>query len=516
MKKCYLLALAVSAYTITEAQLPSDALRNSWYTPLGSARSVSVGGALGALGGDISSNHTNPAGLGFYRTREAVITAGVLNSIADGQYRWDSVTRVEKKVFNYGTIGVVIGEGGYAPKWKSEAVALTLNQTASFNNHIRYRGLNNFSSFSEQYVEELTRDAADVLAAERNYIYGSSLAFRTYLVDSTHDANGVFNGYRSLVPLGSQGNPYDGLRQYRDEQTFGGIHELALGYGANTNDKLFIGGSLNIPIISFRRELFYKEEDASGKTDNDFNYFEFRETFRSFGIGLGVKLGAIYKPVEYLRLGLAFHTPQIISFKDQVRASMTTDTEGYAGVLSESSDNLNNGAAGKREYRLLTPWKAILSAAYVFRETQNTSKQRAFLTADVEYVNHRGSRFFTISEEDVAGKELYRTVNNAVKAFNKGNFNFRVGGELKFDPVMFRVGAAYYGSPYKSKDLDASRTVLSGGIGFRKYGMFIDLTYQHTIVKDVSFPYMLNDVANTFATIRNTRGVALVTFGFKF
>jgi long-subunit fatty acid transport protein len=272
-----------------------------------------------------------------------------------------------------------------------------------------------------------------------------------------------------------------------------------------------------MPLVFYSRELMYKESDPTGSTTNDFNYFEFKEKTRSFGIGLGAKLGFIYKPKEYWRLGFAVHTPQVMNFKDNIRAWLTTDTEGYAGVRSESSDALNSGDAGERTYNLLTPWKAIASASYVFREVSNTKKQRAFISADIEYVNHRGARFFSADEEnDPASKDYYKAVNQGVKAQYKGNFNFRVGGELKLHTWMFRLGGAYYGSPYAEKELKASRVLATGGLGYRNKGYFIDLSYAHSFVKDVDFPYMLNDKANTYAAHTGGKGNVALTIGFKF
>ena len=80
---------------------------------------------------------------------------------------------------------------------------------------------------------------------------------------------------------------------------------------------------------------------------------------------------------------------------------------------------------------------------------------------------------------------------------------------------MLRAGAAYYGSPYNN-DFNANRLVTSGGIGYRNKGMFIDLTYAHTFNRDVRFPYLLSDKANTFAEQTGSIGRAMVTVGFKF
>ncbi|MFX5570803.1 hypothetical protein ABTD96_21000, partial [Acinetobacter baumannii] len=63
--------------------------------------------------------------------------------------------------------------------------------------------------------------------------------------------------------------------------------------------------------------------------------------------------------------------------------------------------------------------------------------------------------------------------------------------------------------------IKASRTVLSGGLGYRNRGMFIDLTYSHVMNKDAVFAYRLADKANTFANQTGSAGTVMVTFGFK-
>lgn len=495
----------VSSY----AQLPDDALRTAWFTQNGTARNMAIGGVMGSLGGEISANHINPAGIGLYKTRELVLSPGFALNRNKLNYRGTDTSN-SKNNFNYGTSGLVLG-GSYkkSNKWTSSAFAISINHVANYNNRIQFRGANNMSSFSEQYLEELVRDRADTNAALSNYIFGSSLAFRTWLVDTIRGDGGAVMGYQSLVPISS------GVTQSYDAITNGGYHELALGLAGNMEDKLYMGGSLVLPIISYRRTLNYSETDLTNDPNNQFQSFQYTETFSSTGFGIGAKLGIIYKPVEYWRLGFAFHTPQLISFTDKIRAALTTNTESYAGIRSESSDKLNSGNPGERQYTLITPWRAMVSASYVFREIVDTRRQRAFISADLEYVNYKGARFSPEDDNDEAMKDYYDMINGTIKDVYKPNINFRIGGELKLHTVMFRLGGAYYGSPYKDAEIKASRMMATGGVGYRDHGMFIDLTYAHTFVKDAQFAYRLNDKPNTFAEQGGSRGNIVLTVGFK-
>jgi hypothetical protein len=509
MKKNLLLIFLITGVSAI-AQTPDDALRTAWFTQNGTARNMAIGGVMGSLGGDITANHVNPAGIGLFKTNEFVFTPGFALNNNKFKYRGTD-TLSNKNNFNYGASGIILGSSAIGQnKWTSSAFALSVNQIANYNNHIQFKGFNNFSSFSEQYLEELIKDRADTNAALNNYIFGSSLAFRTYLIDTIRGPGGSVAGYQSLVPIST------GVNQSYDATTRGGYHEIALGVAGNLEDKMYVGGSLTIPIISYSRDLTYSETDATNNPNNHFQSFQYTQTFTSRGVGVGAKLGVIYKPQELWRIGFAIHTPQLMGYTDRISSSMTTNTENYAKIKTTSSNDLNSGNPGERKYNLITPWRAIFSASYVLREINDTRQQRAFISADLEYVNYRGARFAAADQNNQALKDYYQIVNQGIKDTYKGNINFRLGGELKLHTIMFRLGGAYYGSPYADNNLHANRILATGGLGYRDHGMFIDLSYAHTFTKDVQFAYRLNDKPNTFAQQGGSRGNIVLTCGFKF
>jgi hypothetical protein len=193
---------------------------------------------------------------------------------------------------------------------------------------------------------------------------------------------------------------------------------------------------------------------------------------------------------------------------------MTTNTEGYAGIQSENSDNLNSGNPGTTQYTLQTAFRAVASGTYLFSAVENTRKQRGFITADIEYAGYGAAKFSSSSDQG-AGTDYYTTLNSTTKDYLKGNINVRLGAELKFDPWAFRLGGAYYGSPYRDNQLSVSRTQLSAGVGYRNHGLFVDAAFIQSFTKDVNFPYRLNDKANTYANINSSRSALVVTLGIK-
>jgi len=82
--------------------------------------------------------------------------------------------------------------------------------------------------------------------------------------------------------------------------------------------------------------------------------------------------------------------------------------------------------------------------------------------------------------------------------------------------VMVRLGAAYYGNPYKNLVGEkGSKFQASGGLGYRNKGFFVDLTYIHTFGKDIHTPYRLDSGFTPIAKIKGNTGNAVLTVGIK-
>lgn len=513
MKKALLTALAALLIMAVNAQTPEDILRYSYYPQHGSARSIAIGGAMGSLGGDISATFVNPAGLGLYKTRELVLSPGLALNNNKAAYRGTNAT-ANKSGFDLGTSGIVLGYKSDYSRWTSSAFSIGITQVANYNNFVSYRGQNNYSSLSEEFAEEFSNSGLTIDAAINNsaFAFGTAPALYSYLVD-TVTINGVTQ-VKALPELLLQKGI--ALNQEKSIDTRGGIYELALGFASNMDDRFYIGGTLGIPIVSYDRYTHYRESDPSGDNNNNFNYFEYNDKLTTKGFGLNLKIGTIFKPSEFVRLGLAIHTPTYYTLTDRESSDMKTDLEGYANPVSVTSSTFIDGGIGETKYTALSPWRLIASGSYVFREASDVRAQKGFLTADIEYVGYPGSSFRadgeTVTSDD---QQYYDDLKKVIKSYYKSAMNFRLGGELKFNTIMVRAGGAYYGNPYEDSKLKSNLVQLSGGLGYRNHGVFIDLTYAHIMNKDVNFPYRLNDKENTFSQLKNTRGNLLLTVGFK-
>lgn len=511
MRKIFFILTCTISSTSIFAQEPADALRSSWIISSGTARQQAVGGAMTSLGGDLSAAYVNPAGLGFYKTGDFVITPG-FNLWRNKSTYYGRTEQDKKNNLSFGTTGVVLGTGtNDRKKNKGMAVAVAINRTASFGSNILYRGSNTQNSYSQKFLEEIKNDK-DANSVASNYPFGTSLAFNTYWIDTIAGGSSGNYQFQSRATIGN-------LLQENTVINRGGITELALAFAGNSRDKFYVGGTIGIPFLHYEKEATFTEADASTNTANKFDYASITENLTTNGNGINIKMGIIYKPVEYVRLGLAIHTPTFYMMTDRYNASVTTNTENYKGSLTQESGLFTNGNDAEFKYWMVTPYRIMASASYVLREIEDVRKQKGFLTADIEYVNYKASSFSTDPEGDnsQSTKDYLKSLNRAIDNAYKGAFNFKAGGELKFTTIMARLGVAYYGNPYKDlgNGEKGNRFSLSGGLGYRNKGIFVDLTYVHTMGTDVHYAYRLQNTAFSGASIKQTGGNALLTVGFK-
>ena len=255
---------------------------------------------------------------------------------------------------------------------------------------------------------------------------------------------------------------------------------------------------------------YYESDDSLKHTGSGFKSFEMNQNITTTGAGINLKLGALYLVNDYLRFGLAIHSPTYYSLKDDATISMTTvrGDSAYAGTYTSSSTaNLN--------YNITTPWRFIASTSLLF-------KKFGFINVDYELVDY-SSASISYQSSNVSDVQAQNAVNNYMRNnYNSTSSNIRIGAELKLDIFSLRAGYAYYSSPFKKSvltDFDQSRNVISFGAGVRERDYFIDLGYQRTMNSSVSVPYQFasgSSLASPLATLSTNKSMFIVTVGFKF
>jgi hypothetical protein len=492
------------------AQTELDALKYSQVTSAATARSLSLGGAGGSYGADFSSLSINPAGIGVYRSSEIMFTPVLRLNSMNTNYLGSTSTESNTKL-NLANFGIVFttapkGERYNQSDWKAYSVGIGYNRVADFNTRGYYAGNNKESSITEAFAADDLLNGHNVEVAPPPYGY---FAYWGFLDNDLMQSI----PYENIIKKGGS------LNQSKSWQTKGGINEWTLSLGGNFREKLLLGASVNLTSYKYDRSTNYYEEDATGNTNNDFASMSYNEIISTTGIGVNLKLGAIYVVNDVLRLGAAVHTPTWAAFSDLSDYNMTTNTEGYKASLPGTDGNPITTVIPPNQYAfdysLRSPWRAILSATAFMGKS-------GFVTADYEYAAYNNMRYSFRND-----RAYENIVNAAIKDTYKGTHNFRLGVEGKLQNYMGRVGFAYYMSPYQNADMfKGNRMDLSAGIGARFGGFFIDLAYVHIMQEMGEYGYPALVAPNLAAGIRKIpvgiadiktgNNLVALTLGFKF
>ncbi|MEP7167939.1 MAG: hypothetical protein ABI855_01080 [Bacteroidota bacterium] len=496
------ISLLVTCYCITEkvfAQDDVDAIRYSQTSIAATARSLSMAGAFGALGADFSTLSTNPAGIAFYKRSEFTFTPALGNKITSTDYLGKN--SVDNKYnFNLGDLGVVWAFPNKKEKseWKGFAFGLGYNRLNSFHSRSVYEGVNNSNSLLGAYVEEAMGKDPNTLADNYPALL-SGLAYQAYAIDVY--SNDTTN-YFSVIPN-------YGELQRRTKETSGSNGEVVFSFGGNYNDKIYWGATLGIPYISYNEDVIYEEIDQNKTIQFDtaivgveyanaynFHSFTHSQSNSTTGTGINAKLGLIIRPIDWARLGIAIHTPTFYKMHDQYTNSMTTAFEN--GTSYNYEPNL-----GLYDYSLTTPFKALGSAAFIY-------KQLGVLSFDYEFVDYTSAKLH-------ASDYTFHDENTIIRDSYTQQHNLRAGIEYKYGIFSFRAGTGFSTGVLKSSvsstSTDQHKTMYTGGLGIREERYF---GYAYTQSNEFYRPYTLanESVDGAFSKIKDHK--FLLTVGFRF
>ncbi|MEA3318264.1 MAG: hypothetical protein U9R54_09925, partial [Bacteroidota bacterium] len=228
----------------------------------------------------------------------------------------------------------------------------------------------------------------------------------------------------------------------------------------------------------------------------DFHALEFSENTEIRGTGVNLKLGAIYRPVDYIRIGAAVHLPTFYNIEENFYNSMSSSFDN-GDTYSYKSQN------STYEYSLQTPLKAIASFSMQI-------KKFGLISVDYEYVDYTKTKLS--KGED--GYAFYDENDIIKQNFNKVH-NIRIGGEARLGSLYLRGGYAYYGNStsYIDENEKSHRNSFSAGFGYREKAFYFDFAAVHTVYEDEIYLYLDNPIPSTNTYERNR---FLITCGVKF
>lgn len=502
MKKILTSVVIMLIAGMVTAQNEVEALRYSQTNFGGTARVQGVGGAFGAVGGDISSANINPAGLGLMRHNDFYGSLGFSNYRVTSDYIGTSTQagRFSMNIPSFGVAGTSINTAKGREVKKgivSNTFAFNHQRINNFQRNTVMNGNNNNSSILDYYAEITNGWTPGELDQYTDPIYLQELAWRTYLIDPLNENDPNNTDYVAAI--------YDSLtdvNQNNQIKNKGGMNEMNFAYAMNISNRIYLGFGLNVLTMRYEELNTFTEKDNPNDNSNNYRSSTSITDLTTRGNGMNTNIGAIVRVNDYFRFGASYQSATTIKVKDQYYYEMSSNFD--------DNDYLNQKTSVQDwEYRLKTPAKATVSAAIILGK-------KGFLSLDYEQVDYSKA---SLSAPQSASE--YDVENNNIRTLYSRANNVRVGGELVEGMFRFRAGIAYYETPYNDRVLPDKRgkyatKSFSIGAGVFTKDFYLDAALINTQRTDFYTPYSLE--SRTYYTAENklSNTNLVVTFGTKF
>ena len=518
MKRNLLFIIAFFTCALSFGQGEIDAYRYSNNDISGTARGQAMGGAFGALGGDVTGVAINPAGIGIYRSSEVLANMSLRSSLTSG----GNTNQLSNTKFSFDNLSYV----SYYPLVKGSLLSLNFgfnyNRIKNFDQTYRTSGNASGSKMNTSMTDYMALSTNgfgeyELQTGNNNdpYKYSSApwlgiLGYDGYLINPIPNSN---NQYASLLDDGEKVSPSFKVSEK------GRVESYDFTIGSNIADKFYWGVTASITDMWYWMKSSYDEQFDNGGGFNLDNYLETK------GSGFQLKAGVIFKPVDALRIGASYHSPTWYTLTDYYWAGLTPN-----GILAD-----NGNAAGFTEtpypsastdYRFRTPGSWTFSAAGVLAT-------KAIISLDYEMTDYS-----TMNLKDRDGNDF--PDNEYISSDFKNTSTIRAGFEFRFTSQLSgRLGYAWMQNPYRSSIQSLSdiivpvgtipQYVLTGdvnnftaGIGFKFTSQFYgDFALVLRTQKDYLYYYPSvnnqNVVSDSFAgAFTNKMLKGLITLGYRF
>jgi hypothetical protein len=477
------------------AQNEVDALRFSELDWQGTARFMGAGRAFGAVGAEFSALNLNPATIGLYKKSEVTFTPLTISIYKNNSDYNATATLAQAVKYNLNSAGMVFAISGASNSlWKKFQIGFGYNRIKNYNNAFSIEGRNDgktigsvfalaADSFDYEYVEDWENDEA-------------WFGYQSYSINPKQGSNTSYNPYLLGVDM----------KHVSSVNQSGGNDEMIFSFGTNYDDKLFLGATLGVPFIHFTEDRVFKEINDKNAGLYEFQSLTITDKLSVQSSGINLKLGVIYQPLDFLRVGVAFHTPTYYgNVKDVFNRRMNARPWQYKstedGDVYKEYYDVNVNYENRFNYSLTTPLRIMVNAAFFIQ-------QRAFISAEYELADYSMASMYAtsynFSEENKAIQKKYGACHIA-----------RIGAELNLNQIFaIRAGYNYISSPYKDKINDGSKHYASLGFGFRTQYIYGDFTYTVTTSKEKYWMYnpdFVNEVDQKFNAHR-----IMLTMGVRF
>lgn len=494
LQRLFLSLLSIMVGAVALAQNDEDAFRYSWTLPGGTARGWGLGGAMGAVGADPAASSLNPAGFGLYNTTEISLTPVLTVNDAESTH-YGTVADATNTRFAMQNFALVLCYPGRSTSnWKATHFGVSSDRDASYHWDRNATGEQVNSTLLQQFANEANGTPANVLYD--TYPYTSGLAWDTYAIDPANPNDTLPKSYVPAIPFGSA------VRQTRTDHSSGRSQTTSIFFSANWMDKVYLGASLGLVSIRYDRSMTHTENTLVDTLDLD--QFTYSEELNTRGGGVDLKVGAIVRATDRLRLGLSYHSPRWMTLDDSYYTRMVTrfrtpDAQGRTSYTAESP-------ASTFRYNVNSPFSLLASAAYV-------AGKAGLVSVDYGYTDY--GRMDLRGDPGVPDSYDFAAENAVIRASYRGSHSVRVGTEWRAGNWYMRGGWGWWQDPHVDGDIRQGtgykRYTLGGG--YRNDHLSIDLALNYGTRSGQYLLYSSDLVAPT--SERNTQYTSLLTLAYR-
>lgn len=447
----------------------------------GTAKYNSMAGSMGALGGDLSSISTNPAGAGVFITGDLSATLSVQNNKNNSNLFGKAYESSYSKT-NLGQVGGVVS-------FKTD-------------NSTPWRFINLAFNYSSKNIDNYVRTPdANAIKEVVSYTNSSNV---------TVNDNLLYNGHA-----------YDRT---------GTLSNMTISLGGNYDNKFYLGGSVNIKNVDLQQSDFFQ---LKLQNLGEYSYYDKQYTpYSEVANGISASFGVIGKVNNNFRVGLALETPTLWT----IQRAYTEYGLNNADIWVSEVFN--------EDRKLTTPMKATLSAALVANKNFALNVDYTLGITKPKYKDPGPLPNGDESPEKQLNSFFSSNYGNASELkiggeYRVNGFRLRAGyatenNPLKAESLLAFNASGTSGNVNLSNPYLGTRQTIAGGLGYDFKSFYIDAGYQN-ITSTYDNPFFGGQYAVTanngfsvtdgdgvdngtsiVSQVKNTKSNFFLTVGWKF
>lgn len=490
--------LLILSYSLN-AQSLNDFLKISIDNPVGSARFESMGGAFGALGGDLSAINVNPAGSAVFNDNQYEFTLSNSKKSTKSYYYSDTSVKNKNKfsVNQGGGVWVFKNYGGGNVNKISFSVNAQTN--SSYYDNFEIKGKNQFNSIDKFFLNNSNGVTVSDLSVGTNEsttevykflgeYYGFSaqqafLAYQGYLIDFD-DSNNTF------YSLARYNNGVD--QQYTSDSK-GYNNKYNLNIAIQFKEDFYFG--LNINTHEVYIENYTRLFESNFDEDSAIKSILFENRLTTYGEGFSFQIGALRK-FNKLRIGVSYQSPTWYTLWDETSQYLETESVdlnglNYRDIVDPRITNLYP------KYKLNSPSSITLSSALVIGKI-------GLLSLDVISKDY--------SKIKVKPKNEFTDSNNLIKSQLQSTLNFKIGSEIRLNKLSLRAGFNSIESPLTN--FNKKSTSLAYGFGY-DFGNTL-INFSHKTLEQSKNHQLFDTGLSDIALLESTKSISSLSIVFKF